>query len=275
MSLSISLRKLPVTSAAALLLLGLIVMAVIVGPFLSSVGPNEIVGDIWEPIGGAYLLGTDQLGRDMLMRLLIGGRTSIALAAASTAVAFILGVGFGLVAALFGGWVDVVLSRFVDLLMSFPRLIFALIAIAILGSSIPVLLVVLGVLEGLGVFRLTRALAMKIATQEYVDIARLRGEGASWIVLHEMLPNAIIPLSSELTMRFVFCLLLISSLSFLGLGVPPSIPDWGGMVRENSQAIALGLMAPLVPAVMIATVAICAALIADPLPRGAGPSSKA
>lgn len=249
----------------ALLALVLVVAAVVAGPWVWPVGPDAMVGDPWSPVSLAHPFGTDQLGRDMLARVLEGGRNSLALAAAIAVGAFALGAGLGLVAAFCGGAVDAVLSRVVDLLMSFPPLIFALLVISFMGNSIPVLIAVLVLFESLRIFRLTRSLAMDIAVQDYVVAARLRGEGLGWLLGRELLPNALGPLAAELAIRFMFSLLFISSLSFLGLGVPPPAADWGGMVRDNAPAIGFGLTAPLFPAGMIALVAVCVNLLADAL----------
>lgn len=275
MSRFTTLRGVPLSTWAPLGVLVVITLAVAVGPAVLPHGAEEIVGDLWEPMSSAHPLGTDQLGRDMLARVLEGGRTSLSLAAVIAVLAFLLGSGAGLTAAFLGGWVDTALSRAVDLLMAFPPLIFALLTIAVLGNSIPVLVTVLTLFEALRIFRLTRSLAMEIAVQEFVAVARLRGEGIGWILFREILPNSMVPLMAELAIRFVFGLLFLSSLSFLGLGVPPPAPDWGGMVRDNAPAISFGLSAPLVPAAMIAVVAVCVNLVADSLLHTRGRSRSA
>ncbi|AKQ55019.1 ABC transporter protein inner membrane protein [Bordetella hinzii] len=260
-------RRSGAVTRIALLVLALVVLAVIAGPWLWPVGADDMVGEPWSPMSWAHPFGTDQLGRDMLARVIEGGRNSLALAAVIAAGAFALGTGLGLVAAFCSGAVDAVLSRVVDLLMSFPPLIFALLVISLLGNSIPVLIAVLVLFECLRIFRLTRSLAMDIAVQDYVVAARLRGEGLGWLLGRELLPNTMGPLAAELAIRFMFSLLFISSLSFLGLGVPPPAADWGGMVRDNAPAIGFGLTAPLFPAGMIAVVAVCVNLLADALLR--------
>jgi len=255
--------SLGVVASLAWLLLALVAIAVLLGPALLPYGSEDMVGEAWAGMSLQHPFGTDQLGRDMLARVLEGGRNSLALAGTVAIGAFAVGAGLGLLAAFSGGWVDSLLSRAVDLLMSFPPLIFALLVISFAGNSIPVLITVLITFECLRIYRLTRSLAMEIVVQDFVLVARLRGEGLGWLLRREILPNAMGPLVAELAIRFVFSLLFISSLSFLGLGVPPPAADWGGMVRENAPAIGFGMTAPLFPAAMIALVAVCVNLVAD------------
>jgi peptide/nickel transport system permease protein len=192
----------------------------------------------------------------MLSRLLYGGRTTLGLAAASTALAFIIGVGCGLAAAVMGSWVDMALSRLVDALMALPTLIIALIVLSVLGSSIPVLIGVIAVLEATRFFRVARGAGLAVAAMDYVEVARLRGEGLLWLVRREVLINILGVVMTETALRFGFIILFISGLSFLGLGVQPPHADWGSMVRENAIALNFGRSAPLVPAIAIAGITI-------------------
>src|SRR5690606_15757231 len=210
-----------------------------------------------------FLLGTDNLGRDLLSRLIYGGRTTIFIAFMATALAFILGSVLGFTAAVFGGWVDQVMSRLVDLLMSIPTLIFALVILSVLPSTIPILILVMGILDSTRVYRLSRAVAVDINVMDFVEAAKLRGEGRGWIIFREILPNALSPLVAELGLRFIFAVLFLSALSFLGLGVQPPHADWGGMVRENREGIVFGIAAALIPAGAIAALAISVTLVAD------------
>jgi peptide/nickel transport system permease protein len=164
--------------------------------------------------------------------------------------------------------VDTVLSRTVDTVMSVPVLISALVVLQALGSSLPVLIVTIGLLDSTRVFRLSRIVAQGINTMEYAEVARLRGEGLAWMIGREILPNALPPLVAEFGLRFCFTFLFVAGLSYLGLGVQPPFADWGGMVRDNQQGILYGLYAPLFPAGAIALVTIGVNLVVDWLLAG-------
>ena len=248
--------------------LGLLVVSgfgfcAIFAPWLAPYGQSEIVGDVWEPLFGEFFFGTDQIGRDMLTMLIYGARNMIALALLTTACAFGLGSLLGFLAATMGGWVDQVLSRFVDVVISIPTLIFALIVLSSTGTSILALVTVIAIIYAMPVYRIARAVAMDIEVMDFVEAARLRGEGLWWIMRKEILPNALTPLAAEFGLRFCFVFLLISGLSFLGLGLQPPLADWGAMVRDNGGGIAWGFMHPLVPATCIALLTIGINLIVD------------
>jgi peptide/nickel transport system permease protein len=235
----------------------------IFAPWLAPYGQSEIVGDVWEPLFGKFIFGTDLIGRDMLSMLIYGARNMMALALLTTGCAFGLGSLLGFLAATMGGWVDQVLSRFVDVVISIPTLIFALIVLSATGTSISALVIVIAIIYAMPVYRIARAVAMDIEVMEYVEVARLRGEGLWWIMRKEILPNALTPLAAEFGLRFCFVFLLISGLSFLGLGLQPPLADWGAMVRGNADGIAWGYMHPLVPATCIALLTIGINLIVD------------
>ena len=236
----------------------------IFGPWLAPHPEAQPVGDVWQPIGTAgFPLGTDTLGRDMLSRLLFGAQRSIGLALIITIISFGLGAICGFLAAIAGGWTDQAASRVVDVFMSFPPLILALLVLSVMGSSLPILIVTLAFIDGTRVFRLSRSVAVDLNVMEFVEAARLRGEGIWWLAGREILPNAIPILLAEFGVRFCFSFLLISALSFLGLGIQPPAADWGGMVKDNAQAIAFGLPAPLLPAGCIAILTISVNLVVD------------
>jgi len=235
-------------------------------PWLAPYGESEIVGDVWEPIGlftGQYFFGTDQIGRDMLSRLIFGARNTMALAIVSTTVAFTAGAVLGFVAATMGGIVDSILSRIVDVCISIPTLIASLIILSAVGTATPTLVLVIGIIYALPVFRIARAVAMDIEVMDYVEAARLRGEGLWWIMSREILPNSLTPLAAEFGVRFCFVFLLIASLSFLGLGLQPPLADWGAMVRSNADGIAWGFLHPIIPAACIALLTIGINLLID------------
>jgi peptide/nickel transport system permease protein len=195
--------------------------------------------------------------------MIYGARTTIVIAALATALAFTLGSVLGFLAAVLGGWADQVMSRGVDLLMSIPTLIFALVILSAVPTTVPLLIIVMGVLDATRVYRLGRAVAVDINVMDFVEAATLRGEGRMWIIFREILPNALSPLVAELGLRFIFAVLFLSSLSFLGLGVQPPQADWGSMVRENREGIVFGIGAALIPAGAIAALAISVNLVAD------------
>ncbi|UWQ84665.1 ABC transporter permease [Leisingera caerulea] len=212
---------------------------------------------------GDYWLGTDNIGRDLLTRMIYGGQTTIFIATAATLLSFTTGSILGFIAAEAGGWLDQAMSRFVDLIMSIPTLIFALVVLSVMPVTIPILIIVMGLLDSTRVYRLARAVAVDIEVMDYVEAARLRGEKTSWIIFREILPNALSPLVAEMGLRFIFAVLFVSTLSFLGLGVQPPAADWGGIVKENKDGIVYGIPAALIPAFAIATLAISVNLVAD------------
>ncbi|MDR0808384.1 MAG: ABC transporter permease [Gemmobacter sp.] len=257
------MMRLPVSALIGLCLTTAYFAAALLAPLIAPFGVAEIVGQSWEPASAQFWLGTDSIGRDLLSRMIWGGRTTIFVAAAATALSFGLGSVLGFFAAVRGGWVDQVLSRLVDLLMSIPSLISALVVLSVVPVTIPVLILVMGILDSTRVFRLARAVAVDIAVMDYVEAVRLRGEKQGWIIFREILPNALSPLVAEMGLRFIFAVLFISTLSFLGLGVQPPMADWGGIVKENKEGIVYGIPAALVPALAIATLAISVNLVAD------------
>lgn len=257
------MTRIPLAAMIGLFFTGAYFLTAIFAGVIAPYGMAEIVGDSWEPWSAAHWLGTDTIGRDLLSRMIWGGQTTIFVAAAATALSFITGSVLGFTAAVLGGWMDQMLSRTVDLVMSIPSLISALLILSVLPSSLITLVVVIGLLDCTRVFRLSRAVAVDITVMDYVEAARLRGEGLLWIIFREILPNALSPLVAEMGLRFIFAVLFISTLSFLGLGIQPPMADWGGIVKENKEGIVYGIPAALVPAVAIATLAISVNLVAD------------
>ncbi len=253
----------PLSAKIGILIVIAALAMAIFGPWLTPYTMSQSVGDGWAPPSGQNWLGTDQDGRDMLTRLLYGASMTIGIAAATTVLSFFIGVTSGFTAAVVGSWADVVLSRLVDVVLSIPQLILALIILGVFGSSIPVLILTMAILDSTRVFRLSRALGMNLAVLEFVEAARMRGEGLWWVISREVLPNAAAPLISEFGLRFCFNFLFIAALSFLGIGVQPPYADWGGMVRENAAAINFGMFPPLYPALAIATLTVGVNLVVD------------
>ncbi|KUM24287.1 ABC transporter permease [Mesorhizobium loti] len=253
----------PLPAKFGMVVIALYVLAAIFAPQLAPYGEAEIVGTQFEPWSSTFWLGTDNLGRDMFTRLIYGARNTIGIALLTTALAFSIGSTAGLAAATFSGWTDQLLSRAVDVLMSIPQLIFALLLLSIFGTSIPSLIIIIAVLDSTRVFRLTRAVSINAAVSDYVEAARLRGEGPIWIMGREIMPNILPTLTAEFGLRFCFVFLLISGLSFLGVGIQPPTADWGSMVRDTATLIAYGDITPLLPALAIALLAVSVNLIVD------------
>ncbi|WP_166417976.1 ABC transporter permease [Cochlodiniinecator piscidefendens] len=259
------LRDLNLSARIGVVIVVVFLLAVTFGPMLLPYSAVEISGSVWEPPSATHWLGTDNVGRDLLARILTGGRMTVLVSFFATCGAFAIGCPLGIAAAITGGWFDLIVTRSVDALMAFPGLILALIVLSAIGTSIPSLLMMMAVLSSTIVFRLTRAVASDVAAMEYIEVARLRGETMRWFLFKEVLPNVAPTLFTEFGLRFVFAAILISSLSFLGLGIQPPYPDLGGMVKENALAITFGRSAPILPALALALLAIGVNLIVDGL----------
>ena len=257
------MSRIPLSALIGLAVTVAFFVAAIFANFIAPYGMAEIVGDSWEPASSKFLLGTDTIGRDLLSRMIYGGRTTIFIASAATVVSFVVGSLLGFTAAVLGGWMDQGMSRIVDLVMAIPTLILAMVILTVMPTTLIVLILVMGLLDATRVFRLARAVAVDIAVMDYVEAARLRGERLGWIIFREILPNALSPLVAELGLRFIFAVLFLSTLSFLGLGVQPPLADWGGIVKENKEGLVYGVSAALIPAFAIAVLAISVNLVAD------------
>jgi peptide/nickel transport system permease protein len=258
-----ALKKAPLSAKFGLLVITCYVFVALFAPILTPYGESEIVGSEFEEWGEKFVLGTDNLGRDMLTRLLYGARNTIGIAFVTTCLAFLIGGISGILAATLAGWVDQALSRFVDILMAIPALIFSLLLLTIFGTSIPVLIIIIAVLDSTRVYRLARAVSLNVVVMDFVEAARLRGEGMGWITIREVLPNIMPPLVAEFGLRFCFVFLTIAALSFLGLGIQPPTADWGSMVRDNATLITYGDVTPLLPAAAIALLTVGVNFVVD------------
>ena len=217
-------------------------------------------------------MGSDYISRDTLSRIIWGARTTIGISFSATLFAYLIGITAGIAAAVKSGWADMAMSRIDDAILALPTIMLGLIIIAALGSSIPILIGTAGVIYAASVYRIARALGQDIMVQDFVEVARARGEGVWWIITREVLPNAAMPLATDFGLRLVFVVLFISSLSFLGLGVQPPTADWGSMVRENLQGLSYGSYAAVWPALAIASFTISINLVVDDLSAAAGGS---
>jgi peptide/nickel transport system permease protein len=242
--------KVSVTAQIGIVIVVINLLVALLAPLIAPFDQAAPLGDAWADPDSQHWLGLDNLGRDIVSRLIYGARMSIGLSLVITALSFVLGVITGFAAAVAGGWIDQALSRLVDLLLSMPTLIFAFVILSVLGTALPVLIITIAILDSTKVFRLARSVAVNIVSLEFVEAARLRGEGWWWIVTREGL-------------RFCFTFLFIAALSFLGLGVQPPDADWGSMVRDYRDMINFGSAAPLYPAAAIAILTIGVNFVVD------------
>ncbi len=236
-------------------------------PWLTPYPVGEIVDwDYFGPMSDKFWLGTDYLGRDMLSRVLMGARYTVGISLAAVTLACTGGVILGMIAAVMGGWFDTILSRLLDAFNGIPSLLFGLVVVAAVGSSIPVLVLTLAVIYLPGSYRFARALAVNVNTMDFVTVARARGENTPYLITQEIFPNILGPVLADLGLRFVFIVLVLSGLSFLGLGVQPPNADWGALVRENIDGLSLGVPAVVFPSIAIASLTISVNMFIDNLP---------
>lgn len=262
--------RLPLAGWIGLVSVAFWLLVALLGPLLAPHPVGAMVSqDVFDPVSRAFPLGSDYLGRDMLSRMLFGTRFTVGLAFAAALLASGTGIALALLAAVGGRIVDEVLSRFMDTMISLPSKIFALVMVAAFGSSVPLLLLMAAVTYIPGAFRIARALAVQIAALDYVQSARARGETRLAIAFGEILPNLRAPMLADFGVRFVFIVLLLAGLSFLGLGVQPPDADLGSLVRENLGGLSEAAPAVLVPAFSIASLTIGVNLLIDSLPGAA------
>ena len=265
----LDLAKSPLTARFGLLVILIYGFVALFAPFIAPYGEAEVFPIPYAPWSPEFIFGTDQIGRDIFSRLIYGARNTVGIAVATTALAFIIGGILGLAAAIARGWLDQLLSRTVDVLMAIPSLIFALVLLSIFGSTVTNLIIIIAVLDSTRVFRLTRAVSINVVVMDYVEAARLRGEGLVWIMRREILPNIMPPLIAEFGLRFCFVFLTIAALSFLGVGIQPPTADWGSMVRENASLIQFAQydikagLTPLLPASAIALLTVAVNFVVD------------
>jgi peptide/nickel transport system permease protein len=243
-------------------------LAAIFGPALLSRSGAAGGGAVFAPISATHWLGTDYLGRDMLARVIEGARYTVGVAFLATLLASGVGTVLALLAAASNRWIDGGLSRTLDTLTAIPSKMFALIMVAGFGSSIPMLVMTAAIIYMPGAYRFARALAVNINALDYVTVARTRGEGTLYVMLREILPNIAGPMLADLGLRFVYIVLLLAALSFLGLGVQPPAADWGSLVRENIGALADAGASVIAPSAAIASLTIAVNLVIDNLPGG-------
>ena len=265
----IVLKKAPPTAWFGMIVFFCYMFVALFAPWLAPFGEAEIFPVPFAPWDETHVFGTDQIGRDILSRLIYGARNTMGIALLTTLLSFLIGGALGLIAAIDRGLVDQVLGRGMDVLMAIPSLIFALMLLSIFGSTVTSLIIIIAVLDSTRVFRLTRSVAVGVVVMDYVEVARLRGEGLGWVMRREILPNVMPPLIAEFGLRFCFVFLTIAALSFLGLGIQPPTADWGSMVRENANLIQFAAydikaaLTPLLPATTIALLTIAVNFMVD------------
>jgi peptide/nickel transport system permease protein len=257
------LKSAPFSAKFGMFVIAFYMFCAVFAPWIAPYGEAEIVGKAYGPASAQNWFGLDQIGRDTLSRVIYGARNTIGIALLTVFISFTIGGVLGIYAAVTRGVLDNILSRVVDVLMSIPVLIFALMLLAMAGKSVWNLIFILAVLDSTRVFRLARNTALSVAVQDFVEAARLRGEGMMWVVLKEILPNILPPMIAEFGLRFCFVFLTISALSFLGVGIQPPTADWGSMVAESKTLITFGKIQPLIPAGAIALLTVAVNFVVD------------
>ena len=265
----LALSKAPLSAWFGMIVLFIYLFAAIFAPFIAPHGEAEIFPVAYAPWGGQHLLGTDQIGRDIFSRIIFAARNTIGICLIATVLALVIGTVLGIIAALDRRYIDQILSRIVDTLMSIPVMIFTFILLSVFGPSNLNLILILGILESTRFFRISRSVAVGQVVLEYVEVARLRGEKLSYIIFREILPNISSPIIIEFGLRFIFIIFTISSLSFLGIGIQPPSADWASMVRENAILIQYAQyditagLTPLIPAAAIALLCVSINFVVD------------
>ena len=265
----LDLKKAPPTAIFGMIVIFGYALVSLFAPILAPFGEADTQFSAYQTFSSKHILGTDQIGRDILSRLIYGARNTIGIALITTIISFVIGMTLGLIAAINRSYLDQIISRGVDVLMAIPSLIFALMLLSIFGSSTFSLICIMAVLDSTRVFRLTRAVSMNVVVMDYVEAATLRGEKLGWIMRKEILPNILPPLVAEFGLRFCFVFLAIAALSFLGVGIQPPTADWGTMVRETANLIQFAkydltrAMVPLVPAACIALLTVSVNFVVD------------
>lgn len=260
------------TGRIGLVLLAVALAVALFGPLFAPYQYDQLVGAPYAGPSAHHLLGLDFLGRDVLTRVLDGGRTVLLVATLSTALAYAIGVPLGILSGYRRGPLDLGVTGFVDVILSFPSLVFVLVLLAAAGAHISVVIVGIAVTYVPRIVRIVRAATIDIASLDFVEAAVARGESMLAIARRDILPNITTPLITDVGLRFTFAVLLYSSLAYLGLGQPPPAADWGLIINENQIALTYQPLASLVPAVLIAILAVGASLLSDAMARTAGRS---
>jgi peptide/nickel transport system permease protein len=239
------------------------VFLAIAAPIIAPYSPTEITGSKLESPSKEHWLGTDNIGRDVLSRLIWGTREVLLLAPISVLLGLMIGAPLGLSSGYVGGYVDMLIMRGCDILMSFPMLLIYILIITSIGSSPLIVVVSVAIGAVPAIARIVRSLTLDERMKDYVNAARLRGERMPYIMMREILPNVSGPIIVDSTIRVGYAIMAIGTLGFLGLGVPPPTPDWGGMINEGRQWIFIMPWVVLAPAAALSSVVIALNLLAD------------
>lgn len=255
------------TAVVGLFLVSIWIAAAVLAPVLPLPSPtaSDMMAMADPNPSAAHWLGTDILGRDILSRLVFGARTVLVVAPLSVAVAMIVGIALGMLAGYYGGWIDTIISRFSDIILAFPVLVLYVILIANIGPSVINIVIATTIASAPGIGRITRGLVLGLKQQEYVAAARLRGESTLYIMLVELLPNCRSMLIVDACLRIGYTIITIGILGFLGLGLPPPNPDWGGMVKESTTVLNVWPLMSLAPSIAIVSLVLGFNLLADGL----------
>jgi len=246
------------------------VIVAILAPLIAPFDPLAILQPMAKPgtdfaQGGTFWLGTDHLGRDILSRIIYGSQTVLFYAPLATLCAYTFGILMGLAAGYHLGWWDIILSRVSDIILSFPVLVLYIIIIATIGSSGVNIIIAITFASAPGIMRIVRGLVLDLRNRDYVAAAQTRGESAMYIMLVEILPNARGPLIVDACLRLGYVIITIGVLGFLGLGLPPPDPDWGGMINETRKMAMFFPHMTVFPVIAISSLILGFNLLADGL----------
>ena len=253
------------SAAVGLAIVSFWILVAILAPLIAPYGPNDLVGRALQSPSAAFLLGTDDLGRDVLSRVVWGARVVLVLAPMAVLIAEVAGALIGLFTGYIGGWVDDVIMRINDALISFPAILLYLLIIAALGPSKTNVVIAIALASIPGIARIVRGVVLDLRTRSFILAARLRGERLWYMLLVELLPNARGPVIVDATLRIAYAAFAIGTLGFLGLGTPPPDPDWGGMVNQGVKWLSVSAWMTAVPAIALASLVIGLNLLADSL----------
>lgn len=258
--------------AAGLALLALVVGVAIFGPFFAPYSPAEPIGVPFSRPSAEAPLGTDFLGRDVLSRVLWGGRSVIGLAGLATLLAYAAGTAAGLMAGFTRSLLDPLIMRSVDVMLSVPALLFMLVLITGLGTGRAVLVFAVALVQAPLVARIVRTATLEQSVRGFVEAAVARGESTFAILRREILPNIVAPIAADAPLRFTYSIILVASVNFLGLGLQPPAADWALIISENRDGLTLNPYVILAPAALIALLTIGASFVGDAVARSLGVS---